>query len=552
MFSNDFFSPVTGNLFCGVIPALNKSIFIQGNLKGFVKITRDMTEQKKAREALMESEQRLKEAQKIASLGSWEWYVEQDKIIWSDEMYEIFEIEPGTEMTNEKFLSLLDEKQNQIRNEVIEKAAAGNKHFKHYLRINTKSGKNKILDSTGEIYTDDKGKITRIFGTIFDVTTIKNAEEVIGKSESQLKEAQKIAKLGSWEADLLTGEIQWSDEMYRIFELDKDFIIKKFEDIKLLIYHEDLDFVEKTFEEFKKSPHDMKLDFRAVTKDARLKYLESDIRVVFDSNSEPIKIYGSTQDITDNKLAEEELRRANKKLVEAQKELVHKEKLAALGRFSSGIAHEIRNPLANISALAQLLTRANITDEKMKKHLKHILINSDIANNIIKQLLQFASHEDLILSVENLSEILENIVNSVEQRCAENKVLISKQINIDSLKIYLDKTKLETALLNFLSNSIDAMPEGGNLTIKANKSEEFVLIDIIDTGCGIEPENLDKIFEPFYTTKGSGTGLGLALAYSSIKLHNGILNISSEQNKGTHIEIKLPIKENNHGENINN
>lgn len=524
----------------------------QGELNGFVKITRDMTEQKKAREALMESEHRLKEAQKIASLGSWEWYAEQNKVIWSDEMYKIFEIEPDTELTYEKFLSLLDEQQNQLRNEVIEKAAAGNKHFKHYLRINTKSGKAKVLDSTGEVYTDDKGKITRIFGTIFDVTSIKNAEEVIRKSESQLKEAQKIAKLGSWEADLLTGEIQWSDEMYRIFELDKDFTIRKFEDIKFFIFPEDLDFAEKTVREFVRSPHDMELDFRIVTSGARLKYLASDIRVVFDSNHKPVKIYGSTQDITDNKLAEEELKRANKKLIEAQKELVHKEKLAALGRFSSGIAHEIRNPLANISALAQLLSRADINDEKMKKHLKHILINSDIANNIIKQLLQFASHEDLILSRENLSAILENIVSSVEQRCIENKVLIIKQINIDSLKIYLDKTKLEAALLNFLSNSIDAMPEGGNLTIKANKSEEFVLIDIIDTGCGIESENLDKIFEPFFTTKEAGTGLGLALAYSSIKLHNGILNISSEQNKGTHIEIKLPIKENNYGENTNN
>jgi two-component system sensor histidine kinase HydH len=231
-------------------------------------------------------------------------------------------------------------------------------------------------------------------------------------------------------------------------------------------------------------------------------------------------------------------------LREAQKELIHNEKLAALGRFSSGIAHEIRNPLANISALAQLVSKSNIEDEKTKKHLKYILLNSDIANRIIKDLLNFASPEDLVFKPENLAEVIDNILNSIEPRCQESKIFLTKELPHEMPELMLDKVKFENALLNFLSNAIDAMPGGGNLAVKVRNEfiHNEIIIDIIDSGEGISPENLDKIFEPFFTTKQTGTGLGLGLAYQTIKSHFGILNIYSEPGKGTHIEIKLPIK----------
>jgi PAS domain S-box-containing protein len=526
----------------------------EGKPVGFVKVTRDITERKKAEEAIIESEKQLKEAQKIAKIGSWDWEVSTDKVRWSEEMYNIFEIEPGTPMTNEKYLALIDNENKRARDEAIAIALKENIPFNYYLKIQSKSGKTKILNSMGEIEPDDKGNIRRMVGTIIDVTEIKEAEESIRKSEKQLKDAQQIAGLGSWEIDMKTNDIKWSDEMYRIFNIDKSEKPKTYEYIRGLIHPEDVESVDKILKKLEARPEEAVLDYRIVTSDGVLKYINTDIRVEFDENSKPARIYGSVQDLTDIKLVEEELRRTNARLIEAQKELVHNEKLAALGRFSSGIAHEIRNPLANISALAQLLSKAKIDDEKMKKHLKYILINADIANNIIKDLLHFASPEDLVFKEENLNTVLDTIVNSIEPRCTESKVLVSKNIRIVPGEIYVDKTRLENALLNFMSNSIDAMPEGGNLSVsaKTNKLNNEVIIDVIDTGQGIPQENLDKIFEPFFTTKETGTGLGLGLAYQTIKLHQGILNISSEPGKGTHVEIKLPIRKNINGKNINN
>jgi PAS domain S-box-containing protein len=632
----------------------------------------DVTEAKLAEERIRESESRLKEAQRIAKLGSWEWITDTDTVNWSEEMYEIFEIEHGTLITNELYLSMVTEEGRLERDNVIRKAIEENKPFNYHLKINTPTGKIKILNSQGKVIVDENKNIKRMVGTVVDVTEVKTAEdnlrkseerfrllvenvkqyaiifldtegnisswnlgaeqingykenEVLGKhvsifypeqaikakepektleltkkfgkvekegirirkdgstywadivytslfdehnnhigfikitrditerkqieesirkSEKSLKNAQEIAKLGSWEMDLETGKITWSDEMYNLFDVDKSLGPQEYSYLKQFIYEEDREVADRLVSMLESNPENVELDYRIVTPEGRLKYLNVDIRVGKDKKGKPVKLYGSMQDITDIKLVEEELRKANQKLLEAQKELIHNEKLAALGRFSSGIAHEIRNPLANISALAQLVSKSNIEDEKTRKHLKYILLNSDIANRIIKDLLNFASPGDLVFKPENLAEIIDNILNSIEPRCLESKIFLTKQLPQEMTELMLDKVKFENAILNFLSNAIDAMPDGGNLAVKVRT--EFVtnevVIDIIDSGEGISPENLDKIFEPFFTTKETGTGLGLGLAYQTIKSHFGILNIYSEPEKGTHIEIKLPIQ----------
>jgi hypothetical protein len=388
-----------------------------GELGGFVKVTRDITERKKTQEALRLSEKKLKEAQKIAKLGSWVWDAENDIVTWSEEMYNIFEVEPESLITNQTYIDMLDEENRILRQQVINEALLNDSpSFQYYLNYTTPSGKNKILKSQGKIKKAPGNKILKMVGTVLDVTDIK--------------------------------------------------------------------------------------------------------------------------------LVEKELRQTNARLLETQKELMHNEKLAALGRFSSGLAHEIRNPLANISALAQLVSKYNGADERMKKHLKIILVNSDIANNIIKDLLLFASPHNLVLDDISLKDILELAVNSIEARCLENKIDLVKQFDSNFTEIRADKAKIENALMNFLSNAIDAMPDGGKLLIKTypDKTEKFIVIDIIDNGHGIPEENLDKIYEPFFTTKDTGTGLGLGLAYHTIKSHSGFLNIMSETGKGTHVQIKLPLK----------
>jgi PAS domain S-box-containing protein len=639
----------------------------------FTGMLRDISLRKQIENELIDKQKKLEASQKLAKLGSWEWDIKDDFVTWSDEMFSIYEI--NTEEFEPNLRGFLEyihpEDINEIRNN-IEQAIAEKLSFSFFERIITPGGTIKILQSQGEVKTDEEGNSVKLIGTCQDITELKTAEEnlrtseerfrfllenvkdyaiifldtegniiswnkgaeqIIGynqnevlgkhvslfytdeanaandpqktlkltketgrvekvdrrlkkdgslfwadivytalyddqnnlkgfikitrditerkqieeeikKSEKRLKDAQKIAKLGNWDLDIETGSISWSDEMYSIFDIDRSIGSQNYKFLRDYIYDDDREMVGRVIKQIDTDPVDTEIDFRVVTPGGRLKYVSLDIRVEKDQNGKPIRVYGSIQDITDIKLVEEELRKTNAKLIEAQKELIHNEKLAALGRFSSGIAHEIRNPLANISALAQLISKTNIEDEKTKKHLKYILLNTDIANKIIGDLLNFASPEELVLRHEKPGDLIENILNSIEPRCIENKIKLDRQTSEGLPVLKLDKTKLENALMNFLSNSIDAMPGGGNLVVKTRPEylSHEVIIDIIDNGQGIPLENLDKIFEPFFTTKESGTGLGLGLAYQTIKLHHGILNIYSEPGKGTHIEIKLPIK----------
>ncbi|MBS1551797.1 MAG: PAS domain S-box protein [Bacteroidetes bacterium] len=257
-----------------------------------------------------------------------------------------------------------------------------------------------------------------------------------------------------------------------------------------------------------------------------------------DANS----IVGICQDISEIKNAEEELRKTNAILVETQNELIYNEKFAALGRFSSGVAHEIRNPLANISSLAQLISKTSL-DEKNKRRLNYIISNVEIANKIIKNLLSFATPGDLDFREVNLGEMLGNVLENVEARCNINGIKIVKDIPGDLSLLHLDKLKLENAFMNFISNSIESMSKGGTLTVRVQEDKvcKDMIIDIIDTGVGISEENIDKILEPFFTTKDDGVGLGMGLSYQTIILHKGKFKIESKVGKGTTIHIKLPI-----------
>jgi hypothetical protein len=263
----------------------------------------------------------------------------------------------------------------------------------------------------------------------------------------------------------------------------------------------------------------------------------------------PFPYKGSTalqfiiRDITKRKKAEQDLKGAYEELKETQQVLIQAEKLAALGRFSSGLAHEIRNPLANISASAQLCRRFT-EDVKLKKHFDIIQRNTDNANRIIKELLDFTSPKEMEFKSGNAAKVLNHIGLLIKSRCENQKVTLIIDIAENLPPIMLNEKKLEEAILNFVSNSIEAMGAGGRLEISASGDEPAaagqLIILIKDTGSGIPEENKDKVFEPFFTTKDEGTGLGMSLSYHIIESHSGRLSLQSKPGSGTTIEIRLP------------
>jgi PAS domain S-box-containing protein len=234
------------------------------------------------------------------------------------------------------------------------------------------------------------------------------------------------------------------------------------------------------------------------------------------------------EDITEKKKIEEELFRATKH--------------ASVGRLAAGVSHEVGNPLASISSLVQEMLAEDVSPF-VKGSLTTINQHVNRIARIVRNLGDFARLYPRQRVPTSLKDILENTLNLVRYDKYFKKIAIRTDVeDIPSLKI--DPDQIEQVFLNLLLNARDAMPEGGELNISVRQADSLVEMVFADTGTGIDAEVKDKIFDPFFSTKGptKGTGLGLSICYSIIKDHGGTIEIDSEKNKGTKFIIKIPIE----------
>jgi len=222
-----------------------------------------------------------------------------------------------------------------------------------------------------------------------------------------------------------------------------------------------------------------------------------------------------------------------------ENQLIRSERLAGVGELAAGIAHEIRNPLGNISSSAQFCISKYDMNDNLKKYLEIIVEESGKANSIIKGLLDFANPREMNLKMGNVNKVIESVVKSVAARCQEYNIRVVKGSTTICPDMMIDKKWLEQAFTNLVLNAVQAMPAGGILKIKDQiKNDQFQII-ISDNGRGISKRDLKKIFDPFFTTKEDGVGLGLSLAHQIIKDHNGRLQIESKLDKGTNVIISF-------------
>jgi signal transduction histidine kinase len=240
-----------------------------------------------------------------------------------------------------------------------------------------------------------------------------------------------------------------------------------------------------------------------------------------------------------------ELAVTNDKLSSIQQALKQSEKMASMGQLSAGIAHELNNPLGVVVMYANILLDEAPKDSAIYKDLKLIVDQTNRCKKIVGGLLNFARKNQV-----NSEKI--NVVNLAEQSL--QAVVIPKEItvkvnseNITDAYAMIDHEQMTQVLTNLIKNAIDAMPDGGKIDIKLEEENDDVIFKVKDTGVGIEKEALDKIFEPFYTTKGigEGTGLGLATAYGIVKMHKGKITVFSNTNPnegqtGTEFRISIP------------
>ncbi len=230
------------------------------------------------------------------------------------------------------------------------------------------------------------------------------------------------------------------------------------------------------------------------------------------------------------------------KLRDTQEHLLQSEKLAAMGRLTSQIAHELNNPLYGIMNTLELLKTEVPAQSKRRKILEMALSETVRLTDLLKKMLSFSKPDEEAKQPVDINVILDEILLLVRKQLQENSIRISTSLEEGLGKVYASKNQLRQVFLNMISNARDAMPDGGTLTIKTMSGRDKILIDIIDTGIGIREEHIDKIFDAFFTTKEAtkGVGLGLSVCYGFIKEHGGDIKVSSKKGEGTIFTIILP------------
>jgi len=245
--------------------------------------------------------------------------------------------------------------------------------------------------------------------------------------------------------------------------------------------------------------------------------------------------------------AYQELGEYDQRLRENQEQLIQAEKLTSLGQMAASIAHEVNNPLAGVLVYTQLLSKKIAGDNMPKEIALDYLSKMDSeltrSTRLIRNLLDFARQSPPTLKEVDLNDVVNRALDLAAHSAELQNIRVVKELTPSLPRLMADFSQLQQVCTNLILNAIQAMPEGGRLTLHTSANSSQVKIEVQDTGCGISPENMRKLFTPFFTTKekGKGVGLGLAVTHGIIQRHQGRIEVQSKEGEGTIFTIYLPL-----------
>jgi signal transduction histidine kinase len=368
-----------------------------------------------------------------------------------------------------------------------------------------------------------------------DITKLKITEDQLRRNRDNLNRAQRIAKIGSFERDLRTGDVFWSDEIYRIFERDPSTLPPTPEELLAIIHPDDRARYEASMVASQKGLSAPPLEFRIRCPDGSLKWVYVELELMLDDKGDAIRRIGTIRDVTEARAAEE-------RQSELERQLLHSQKLEALGTLAGGIAHDLNNTLMPILALSELLMRKMPRGSGEREDLETVVQASRHGRDLVQQILAFSRHQQVARTRVDLAAITHQALQMLRSTIPAI-VLISEELE-DVPLILADPGQIQQVVVNLVTNAVQAIGDRmGTITISLSQSGNFTRLRVADTGCGMDPETRDRIFEPFFTTKnvGEGTGLGLSVVHGIVTNHGGLIEVGSQPGKGTEFTIFLPV-----------
>ncbi|GJM29765.1 MAG: hypothetical protein DHS20C17_24000 [Cyclobacteriaceae bacterium] len=362
--------------------------------------------------------------------------------------------------------------------------------------------------------------------TFLDISRMKHYESELLRKEKLLSEAQDLANLGSWSWDLRDSKVVWSSKVYEIFEID-DSSVPSYSLFINSIVPEDRIEIEATIESAIKKNQPYDLSFR-IQPGEYLKYLEARAIPKIGPDNKIQEYLGIIKDITAEKTQQEILRKSRNRKRQV-------EKVASSERMAKSIAHEIRNPLTNITLATEQL-KAEV-EEPTQMFLEMISRNSKRIEDLIRKLMDSAQQAALDKRHHNINDILDEAISLSMDRIQLRKIKIIKNYQQDMCGIPVDGEKVRVALLNIIINAIEAIADNGLVKLETKLSEEECIVIITDDGLGIAKDQLHQLFDPFFTGKKKGLGLGLTSTLNILNSHDANIEVDSELGKGTTFTI---------------
>ena len=418
----------------------------------------------------------------------------------------------------------------------------------------TKDGTIIPVEISASSIKDEKGNVAYIQSIVRDVREKKKIEEALQRSEKQYRNLFENAPIGIYRTTPDGRILMANPALVNLLGYTT------FEELAMRNLEEEgfePGYPRSTFKELMERDEQISgLESAWTRKDGSTVFLRENAKAVKDEAGVILCYEGTVEDITQRKKAEERLKEYSaqlerevaertRELRDAQEELIRKERLAVLGELASSVGHELRNPLGVIGNSAYFLRmRLEDIDDMTQKHLGIIDMNVERATLIIEELLGFSKTRKPQLVYVNINTLLKDALASV---IMPDTIRVEYGLDETIPETLLDSEQIRRAFINLITNAVQAMPEGGALTLKTFCNEVIHII-VQDTGQGIAKEHITRIFEPLFTTRARGIGLGLAIAKNIIEEHNGVITIRSRMGEGTVCVVRLPLSSGNQNE----
>ena len=389
---------------------------------------------------------------------------------------------------------------------------------------------------------DADGRILRWCVLLTDIDERKRAEDALKRNEAFLAEAQRLSRIGSWSWRVETDEITWSEELYRIYELEIGVPVT-LDLIHSRVHPEDLSLIEKMkiVDQPREGGHDFERQYRLLMPDHSIKYMHAVAHATRDQDGR-LEYIGAVQDVTQRQMSEEAV-------AKARSELARVASVTSLATLTASIAHEVNQPLSGIVTNAgtclRMLTMEPPNVDGARETARRTIRDGNRASDVITRLRALFSKKHTLAERVHLNDATREVIALSLSELQRNRVILRSELADDLPLVTGDRVQLQQVILNLLRNASDAMntvhDRPRELLIRTERDDgDRVLLSVKDAGIGFDPQTADRLFETFYTTKHDGMGVGLYVSRSIVESHQGRLWATLNDGPGATFSFSIP------------